>query len=245
MSSATEARLWPGEDAIGKCLVLRGSEDSCSIVVGVATGHAGTTFSLDAQRATETALLAWTPLVADGSRSPSALLVRPRGRAAAATESIRRAVLEAPEVRYVEIAPLTDYVGLQLRSWRLGATLFTLFAVLGVCVAGVGLYGVLAYDVALRRREIGIRLALGARPRRILLRVLLGAVGTVLVGLAAALPLAVWGAARLHSLMFEVSPRDPTVFLLAAAILLATGIVAAALPAWSATRVQPREALEG
>jgi ABC-type antimicrobial peptide transport system permease subunit len=152
-------------------------------------------------------------------------------------------MLEVPGLRYAEVVPMASVVDRMTRSWRLGATVFSLFGLVALAVAAVGLYGVLAYDVARRRREIGIRMALGARRGRVMGGVLLAALLTVGGGLAVALPVAAWGSGRLGPLLFQVSPRDPKVFALAAGLLLVTATLAALVPAWRATRVDPRDAL--
>ena len=242
VSPSAASRLWPEEDALGKCLLVGRGATACARVVGIAAEHAGTSFSLESHSAAA-ASMAWVPLPVAGRTSPSALIVRAEGEASAATGAVRRTALDVPGVRYAEVEPLATFVDQRTRSWRLGATVFSLFGVLALGVAAVGLYSVLAYDVARRRREIGIRMALGARRGRVMGRVLGAALMTVAAGLTVALPLAAWGAGRMGSLLFDVSPREPTVFALAAGLLLLTGALAAAMPAWRATRVDPREAL--
>lgn len=242
--SLSAARLlWPGQDPLGRCLVVGRGEAGCARVIGVAAEHAGTSFSLQSDPAAAAAMMAWVPLAVAGRAAPSALLVRLEGEAAAAVEGVRRRMLEVPGVRYAEVEPMPTFVDRQTRSWRLGATVFSLFGLVALAVAAVGLYGVLAHDVARRRREIGIRMALGARRSRVMGRVLLVALVTVGGGLAVALPVAAWGFGRLGSLLFQVSPREPVVFVLAAGLLLVTATLAAVVPAWRATRVDPREAL--
>lgn len=243
VSPAAARLLWPGQDPLGRCLIIGRGEAGCARVVGLAAEHAGTSFSLPDDPTAAAEMMAWVPLPVAGRASPSALLVRAQGKAGGAVEEVRRRMLTVGGVRYVEAEPLATFVDRQTRSWRLGATVFSLFGLIALAVAAVGLYGVLAYEVARRRREIGIRMALGARPGRVMGGVVLVALLTVGAGLAVALPTAAWGARRLGSLLFRVSPGEPMVFALAAGLLLATATLAAAVPAWRATRVDPREAL--
>jgi len=239
VSAAAAKRLWPGREALGQCLVVGRSQTACARVVGVAADHAGTSFSLGLAAGRG---MAWVPLSL-AHKSPFALLVRVKGDARLEVGAVRRTVLEVPGVRYSDVEPMDTFVDAQFRSWRLGAAVFSLFGLIALGVAAVGLYSVLAYEVARRRREIGIRMALGARRGRLVGRVLGAALITVVAGLAVALPVAAWGAGRLNALLFKVSPRDPAVFALAAGLLLATALSAAALPAWRSTRVDPKEAL--
>jgi ABC-type antimicrobial peptide transport system permease subunit len=147
-------------------------------------------------------------------------------------------------VRFVDAVALSDYVAPQMRSWRLGASMFTAFGVLALIVAGWGLYSVLAFDVTLRRRELGIRSALGAGTERLVGLVLKRALVLVAVGVAVGVT-ASWGAAPLvQPLLFRVRAADPTVYGLVALTLLAVAALAGSVPAWRATRVDPREALQ-
>jgi ABC-type antimicrobial peptide transport system permease subunit len=102
-----------------------------------------------------------------------------------------------------EVKPMRDVAGRLFRSWKLGAAVFTLFAVIALGVAGMGLYGLLSYEVAERRREIGIRVALGARRSAVLRFVLGGALATVAVGLSAGLAVSALGARPRESLAGE------------------------------------------
>jgi len=122
--------------------------------------------------------------------------------------------------------------------------MFTIFGLLALVVAAVGLYSVLAFDVAQRTREIGIRTALGARKAR-LLRTVVGQ-GTFLgaVGVALGLAGAYVATPYIQDLLFETSPRDPTVFVTVAIVLLAVSVAASLVPALRATRVDPVTALK-
>jgi macrolide transport system ATP-binding/permease protein len=141
------------------------------------------------------------------------------------------------------IATLSERVDQSLLQERLVVTLSLIFSLLALLLASVGLYGVMAYDVARRTTEIGIRTALGASARQVewlVLRETLWLVGIgVMIGLGAAL-----GATRLiQSLLFDVQPHDPLTIGLAVLVLLAVGAVAGYLPARRASRVDPMVAL--
>ncbi len=122
--------------------------------------------------------------------------------------------------------------------------MFSMFGLLALVVAGCGLYSILAFDVAQRRHELGIRTALGASADRLVRFVLRQAM--VLVGLGVGIGLAVAAVAGRYvdPMLFEVSASDPGIYALVAVTLLLVAVLAGSLPAWLATRVDPREALQ-
>jgi ABC-type antimicrobial peptide transport system permease subunit len=121
--------------------------------------------------------------------------------------------------------------------------MFSLFGVLSLLVSAVGLYGVLAFGVAQRRFELGVRAALGAGSGRLVGAVLAEALRLVGSGIALGTAVAVAAGGALAPLLFEVSPRDPLVYGGVALTLLLTGAAAAWIPSWRATRVDPATAL--
>jgi hypothetical protein len=239
VSQVAAASLWPGEEPLGRCLTVGSGERSipCARVVGVAEDHT------QRELTDVPGMNGWVPLTLPAVRVGPTLMVRVDGESDRLVASVRRRILELPSVRYAEVLPMTDYTDRLFRSWKLGATVFSLFAVIALGVAGVGLYGVLSYEVAQRRREIGIRVALGAAGGRVVGHVMHGAFLNTAAGLAVGLAISGWGARRVESLLFEVSPRDPSVFVFAAGFLLLIASAAAFVPAWRATRVDPRESL--
>lgn len=126
---------------------------------------------------------------------------------------------------------------------RLVARLFGLFGVLGLVLACIGLYGLLSYEVARRTREIGIRAALGAPQRNILLMVLRQGLVLVILGSALGTVASVAATRLLQSLLFGIHPTDPTTFASACVLLVILGVLACFLPAMRATRVDPVVAL--
>ena len=143
----------------------------------------------------------------------------------------------------VEIRPLAQLLDTDYRPLKLGTTMFGVFALLAIVLAGVGLFGILAFSVAQRKSELGIRSALGARTAD-LVRLVVGE-GLAIVGVGLALGgFASWYAsAAVQSLMFNTTVRSATPFLLAAVTLAAAALCASAIPAWRASRVDPAIAL--
>ncbi len=174
----------------------------------------------------------------------SGILVRTRGPAAAMVPGIQRALQESESaIPYIRARSLVEHLAPQYRSWRLGATMFTAFGFLALVIAGLGLYGVTAYTVGQRTQEIGVRVALGAQAEavvRLMMRQgLLSTVAGLVLGGAGALLLG----RAVRSLLYGVTPTDPTVYGLVTAILLAVAALAAWLPARRAAAVDPMVAL--
>jgi putative ABC transport system permease protein len=126
---------------------------------------------------------------------------------------------------------------------RMGVLVLTVFAVLALTLASVGLYGVVAHGVTERTHEIGVRMALGADTRHVLTLVVGQGLVTVLVGLAIGVGAALALARTMQGLLFEVTATDPATFASVVAMLFTVGLVACYIPAWRATRLDPTTAL--
>lgn len=154
-------------------------------------------------------------------------------------QAIRRAFPAATPV----VRQMTGLLEPQYRPWRLGATLFTIFGVLALVVAAVGIYSTISYGVSQRVHELGIRIALGARTGDILRHVIGGGLRTVAVGVAAGVVLSLAAGRLVAALLFGVQPNDVRVLGLVSATLVAVAVLAALAPAWRAARVDPAIAL--
>jgi ABC-type antimicrobial peptide transport system permease subunit len=141
------------------------------------------------------------------------------------------------------VRPLTEAIDGTLGANRFRALLVSLFSAMALVLSAVGLYGVMAYMVTQRSREIGIRMALGARPGRILGEVLRSAGVLAGVGLVIGLGLAAVAAKLTETLLFGVQPFDQTTYLGAVAVLFGVAVVASAIPGRRATGVDPVRAL--
>jgi ABC-type antimicrobial peptide transport system permease subunit len=149
----------------------------------------------------------------------------------------------SPRLRFVHVQAISDLSAIERRAWRLGATMFTLFGILALLVAALGLYSVLAFDVAQRTREIGLRNALGASTGRILSIVISRAVRITAAGVVIGVIVALALAPRVEQLLFDTPARDPITLAAVISLLLITSIAAAGIPAWRAARVDPNIAL--
>jgi putative ABC transport system permease protein len=148
-----------------------------------------------------------------------------------------------PNLPLVSVAPFDARVAESVRVPRFTTFVLTLFGAVGLLLAAIGIYGVMSFDVAQRTREIGIRLALGARPDRVARLVLKRGLQLAAVGTAGGLLAALAASRVMSSLLFGVSATDPLTFALVVVVLLAVAIAATWLPAHRATRVDPIEVL--
>jgi putative ABC transport system permease protein len=172
------------------------------------------------------------------------LYIRTRGAAAPQTEAIRRALQrDMPGTSYVKIVPLDTILRGKMRSWELGATMFTIFGALALVVAVMGLYSVVAYAVVQRTHEMGVRVALGAQRGDVLRLVVSEAMRLEAIAVVLGVALAAASSRWIQPLLFETSPHDPVVLIGVTSVLLATAAVASFVPALRAARVDPNAAL--
>jgi ABC-type antimicrobial peptide transport system permease subunit len=136
-----------------------------------------------------------------------------------------------------------DHTGRQTQTQQLGATLLGFFSVVALVLAGVGIYGVIAFGVSRRRRELGIRAALGAGRAQLMRRALVGGAIPLLAGIAAGVLLALAAGRAIAGLLFAVEPHDPATLAATVAMIAVVGLLAAWLPARHATRIDPLIAL--
>jgi putative ABC transport system permease protein len=172
------------------------------------------------------------------------LIVRTRGEAGAALLEIREAVKQVdPNLALGDVRTMEQVRERSLSGARQPARVIGVFAVVAALLAALGLYGVLSHLVTQQRREIGIRMALGARPRNVIGHVLGNASSMVGVGLVLGILGALALTKAMKGVLFDVSPLDPVVFAGAAVSMLLIGILAGLVPAGRAARVAPVEVL--
>jgi putative ABC transport system permease protein len=236
VSQAMAKRLWPQQDALGQCVYFQ-REESCTTVVGIAEDVRQRNIAGDSAVYTYY-------LSVEQHAANRGLAVRTAGSATKYVEAIRRALQkEMPGAAYVSVTPFSQVVGRKTQSWQLGATMLLTFGVLALIVAAIGLYSVIAYDVAQRTREMGVRIALGARVRDVVLLVLRDGLVLGVVGLGIGTAVSLGAARWIAPLLFQESARDPVVFSIVTLTLLVTTVLASWLPALRASRVDPQIAL--
>ena len=229
--------LWPGKDPIGQCMRVVSDTMPCTTVVGIAENIKENSFGPDSGGFY---YLPWTQQAPQNG----GLFVRTRGHGAAMKEAVRRRLQrEMPGASYVTISPISDIIGSQTRSWHLGATMFVTFGVLALVLAAIGLYSVIAYNVAQRTHELGVRVALGAQVRDVISLILTDGLRLSIAGLAIGMVVALWASKWVKPLLFDESPRDPYVFVIVGGTLLGVAILASLIPARRAAKVEPTVAL--
>ncbi len=169
---------------------------------------------------------------------------RAAGSPMALTAQIRdaAAALE-PDLPLYWIMPLDRAIAKELWFVRVFGTMFMIFGAVALFLAAVGLYAVMSFSVSRRTREVGIRMALGARTGRVVRMILRQGIVQLAVGMTIGLALAIGISRLLAIILFDVQPRDPFVFIAVATTLALTGVLASFVPALRATRVQPQDAL--
>jgi putative ABC transport system permease protein len=180
---------------------------------------------------------------AQGLISPLYLVVRTNNTTGIVEDVRRTLARKDPELALYDVKTMEEYVATSVATPRFQTLLLALFAAVGLALTAIGLYGVMAYGVAQRTREFGIRLALGARPGEVLALVLRGGLGLIATGLVVGVVGGALATRLLASSLYGVDPLDPTTFAGVAAILVAVGMVASYVPARRATRVDPIAAL--
>jgi len=172
------------------------------------------------------------------------VLVRTRGAPLDALPSVRAALAAVdPNVAIAGVTTSEAMAAAQVSDTRVVMQLLAVFAALSVLLAATGIWGVVSFSVVQRRRELGIRMALGARAEQAVALILRRGLVNALVGVVVGSIAAFWLSGYLESLLFEVDPADPRAFAGAAAVLFAVALLAAWIPALRATRVQPSETL--
>jgi len=232
--------FWPGEDALGKKFSREAWHRSPQYeVVGVVGDIRDSRYDLPPRPAFyrpchELRLEGFAPFfVIRTEADPRALLPAIRKELSAAESAMR-----SPQV-IVSRQALYDSTQAQ-RTYML---FLVVFAAVGLMLAAIGIYGVLAYSVARRTREIGIRMAMGAERRHVLGMIMAEGGRLVAMGLAAGLLAAFWLTRLLRHQLFGVSPTEPLVFVAVVLLLLTIALLACFLPARRATRIDPMQAL--
>jgi predicted permease len=229
-------RYWPGQNAVGKRLKY-GNVDQFAEIVGVARD--GKSKSLT--EAPRPAI--YTPLLQNYAPELT-LHARTTADAPTLLAAVRREVQALdPQLPLYNLGTLAQQKDGLLYTERLAATLLTLFGLLALTLAAVGIYGVLSYAVTERTREIGVRLAFGAHPRDLLTLVVGQGLRLALIGLIIGVGAALALTRLISKLLYGVSPTDPLTFVVIPLLLTGVALLACWIPARRATRVDPLVAL--
>jgi ABC-type antimicrobial peptide transport system permease subunit len=149
-----------------------------------------------------------------------------------------------PGLAVYALTTMREQVDVQTAPQHIALMLLTVFGGMALLLATIGLYGVLSCAVSQNRRELGLRMALGATPSRLLQLVISKGMRMIAVGVVIGTVAALASTRLLGYLLYQISPRDPVSFLTALAVMLMAGLVASVLPAWRATHTDPLKALK-
>lgn len=254
---------WPNESAIGKCVQAGHGPSTtganfqtaaeglpCRTVVGVVRDSRARSLRTDGN---ETRFMQYyvpfsqippPPSFVTDPSSVSGLLVQVTGDEDRAASLVQRTIQTTSVTPvFARVRSYQDIIDPQLRSWRLGAVLFSVFSALALGIAAVGIFGVVSYLIAQRTAEIGVRLALGATRAAVSGMVVRDAVRLVTIGLGIGGVAAIAAAPLVRDLLFQTSPWEPANFGRAVFVLVSVTVLAALWPAWRASRVDPIIAL--
>jgi len=235
INRALAQRLFPNETAVGGRLAGYGSGPA--EIVGIAEDGKYDSMSDSATPAAFWPILqryGSTTLIIARSPLPSDQVVR----------MLRNAVHDLDStLPFYQAGSLDDHLRLPLFPAHLAASMLAAFGVLAIVLAATGVYGVMAYSVARRRREIGIRMAIGATGKQVMSMVLRRSVILLAFGASLGAVAALAAGGLLSPILYNVSPKDPAAFALAVLLMAAVALAAAWLPALHAARIEPSSAL--
>jgi predicted permease len=235
VSETLARKVWSGGDPIGQCVQVGVDTVPCAHVVGIVKDVRWGSLGDDDR------MQIYQPMALDDA---GILFLRASGDPAALIEPLRQRLQPLlPGAGYLNIRVLSSTLEMVLRPWRLGATMFTLFGVLALLVAAVGLYGVIAYSVAQRTQEVGVRMALGASRGRVVGLVLADGLRVAIAGIALGTVAALVVGRFAAAMLFGVSPHDAGTLVGVGVTLLTVAAAASLVPAWRAAAVDPNAAL--
>lgn len=242
INGAAARRYWPGEDPVGRRISL-GADDDWREIVGVGdTHHEG--LDADADPATYLPQHQLFAHLGAGFERTVTVVMRSSNDAAANTSIVRSTVSSVdPQLAIGIVRTMQEVIGDSIAPRRLNFVLVSAFALVALVLTCAGLYGVMSYTVVQRTREIGVRMALGASGRQVLGIIVVQAGRLTMAGIGAGVAGALALTRSMSSLLFGVSAADPLIYAAVSALLAAVALVAAAVPASRATRIDPLAAL--
>ena len=243
IDDAAARRWFPGQDALGKRLQIGRAGPRAAPAPAVIVGVVGDA-KYDRLDEAPTPHV-YVPMYQRSGRSISVVL-----KTTIAPDTIREQVRLAiegadPDLPVFGVQLLDEKIAQSIARQRFTALALTAFSILALALAAVGVYGVMAFAIETRTQEIGVRMAMGATPRGVMTSVLRDAVQTAVIGVGVGFALAMLAVRSLRTMLYDVSPLDPGVFVGASALLVAVAVVASYLPARRASAVNPVTALRG
>jgi cell division protein FtsX len=239
------AKYWPGEQALGRRFRQGNPTRPWITVVGIMANVTHNSVTAEIKPKFYRAFAQWHRSSGNPANSMT-LVIKARQDPSALAGPIRDIIRRLDSgLPVAAVRTMDEVVGRSIATPRLTGALLAMFAALGLCLAALGIYGVLSYVVSLRRQEIGIRLAIGARPGHVLAAVVRQGVAYAALGALVGIAGAAAASQLLEGLLHEVTPLDPATFIATPAILLVVATAASLIPAWRATKVDPVRAIQG
>jgi len=233
-------RYWPDQDSIGKRFKgqdPRGRNDDWLTVIGVIRDLR----SHGLERQTTPYVFQW---YRQSGAIPSDLVARTTGAPAKFAATLRSAVRSLDQTAILSgVTTMEQQLSEQMAPRRFQTSLLTLFSIIALALAGLGIYGVMGYAVAQRTHEIGIRVALGAQIGDVLGMLFRQGLRLALIGLGAGLAGAWLLTQLLKNILYGVTPTDPVTYIMVSLVLIGVAAAAISIPAWRATKIDPLEAL--
>jgi putative ABC transport system permease protein len=233
VNQALASRIWPGEDPVGKALSLG---NASATIVGVIGNVRSEGLSSEPRGAI------YGPM-GIFPRSSLYIFARTDGNPLAIASGVRQAIWNYEKNQAIDMAPLQGSLEADVAQPRYFTLLLGTFGTMALVLAGIGIYGVISYNVHQQLREIGIRMALGAQPSQVLSMVLGGAIRLAGIGLVLGTVVALVASRALRSLLFGVSAVDSSMYALMILVLMSVALLASYVPARRATKVDPMVAL--
>jgi ABC-type antimicrobial peptide transport system permease subunit len=242
VSQSFAERYWPGQPALGKTFTVR---DEVRTVVGIARDIR----VRGLERSSEPQLYipaAQAPDTIGELYVPKDLVVRAGATAGGLVASVREIIARVdPEQPVSDVRLMSEVLQNQTADRRAQLRVLGALASVALLLTGIGIHGLLAYTVAQRSREIGVRLALGAAPRRVGRMIVGEAARLALVGGLPGLLFAYWSARSMRALLFGIGPSDPITLGGGVIVVMLVTLAGALVPAYRAVRVSPVEAMRG
>jgi predicted permease len=235
VNEAAAARFWPNQDPVGQRVRFSGNDVPLEII-GVARN--ANYLALDEKPLA----LVYTSMMQEYD-SPTTVVFRSTGDPETVEGTVRRKVQALEPNLLLRADTVRAVIDGSLWAPRLSAGLLAIFGLLGLALATVGVYGVVSYSVTQRRREIGVRIAMGATGADVQALILRQGLAVVTVGVVAGLLIALGASRAVKNMLFVTGPRDALTFILVPSILILAAILACWLPAHRATRIDPAIAL--
>ena len=237
ISEALADEIWPGEDPVGRQAVLWINEDAIGTVVGVVENMRERGLDQDPS------LAVYMPY--NGATwSPVHFVVHTAGDPLGLVPTVRSMLADFDSsLPLYDVGNLDDSLQDSVAGRRLNALLLSAFSTVALILALAGVYGVMAYSIAKRTAEIGVRVALGAGPTRLIRQIVTSGARPAIIGIGVGIVGALALSRYLSSLLFEIGPTDPTTYVGAAFLLLVAAVFACYIPARRALSVSPVEAL--